>query len=298
MGPGFKSPRRLQVFPGWLSWHHDRLFRGSQSTSGATSAEALRHNSRPDRGAHLGRGLGVDRNGHIQGRHRSISQQLLQSGASRWCVGWRCQHRWNRVLLAWRPAAPNGAVLAVGLYSPGQSGGAGLGLDALTFNELACCLRRNRPASGRDRSAGDDGRRISRPRGPVDPWLLRLPRILGSRKGYQRGLARIHRNELASWARMRAIRTLAPVRAQLRTDGCAPSRARRRLRLISPRIPICFVRSVDPGLARVEAPGWPEADCLRLPWTSLLPARAAFIVASVNGLPSRQCAVVHRRTKK
>src|SRR6266851_9246409 len=39
-------------------------------------------------------------------------------------------------------------------------------------------------------------------------------------------LARIHRNELASWARMRAIRACAHL---------APH-------------PICFVRSVDPGL--------------------------------------------------
>ena len=77
------------------------------------------------------------------------------------------------------------------------------------------------------------------------------------------GLARIHRNELASWARMRAIRALAPARAQLRTNGCAPSRARRRLRLISPRIPICFVRSVDPGLGRNGPPRGMRADNLQ-----------------------------------
>src|SRR3989442_12771898 len=61
--------------------------------------------------------------------------------------------------------------------------------------------------------------------------------------------ARVHRSKLASWARMRPIRALAPVRARLQIDGYAPSRARRRLRLGTPRIPICFVRSVDPGLS-------------------------------------------------
>jgi len=65
--------------------------------------------------------------------------------------------------------------------------------------------------------------------------------------------AGIHRTELASRARMRAIRALAPVRARLRIDGCAPSRARRRLRLISPRIPICGARPVEPGYKRRKA---------------------------------------------
>src|SRR3989442_3880937 len=64
-------------------------------------------------------------------------------------------------------------------------------------------------------------------------------------------LARIPRIKLASRARMRPIRASSPARVQSRIDGCAPSRARRLLRLGTPRIPICFVRSGDPGFARL-----------------------------------------------
>ncbi len=46
----------------------------------------------------------------------------------------------------------------------------------------------------------------------------------------------------------RSTRALAPARAHLQIDGYARSRARRRLRLGAPRIPICVVRSADPGL--------------------------------------------------
>src|SRR6266849_8578134 len=46
---------------------------------------------------------------------------------------------------------------------------------------------------------------------------------------------------------MRPIRASSPARVRSRTDGCAPSRARRLLRLGTPRIPSCFARPVDPG---------------------------------------------------
>ena len=45
----------------------------------------------------------------------------------------------------------------------------------------------------------------------------------------------------------RPIRVLAPARAHLQIDRYARSRARRRLRLGAPRIPICLVPSADPG---------------------------------------------------
>ncbi len=59
--------------------------------------------------------------------------------------------------------------------------------------------------------------------------------------------ARIYRLRLASRARMRPIRASSPARVRSRIDGCAPSRARRLLRLGTPRIPICVAGPVDPG---------------------------------------------------
>ncbi|TMD04128.1 MAG: DUF2029 domain-containing protein [Chloroflexi bacterium] len=104
-------------------------------------------------------------------------------------------------------------------------------------------------------------------------------------------LARIHRVELASRARIRPIRASSPARVRSRTDGCAPSRARRLLRLGTPRIPICGARSVDPGLARRRTDLLPFAGlagCLALlgsPHTLphdmvllLVPAWAAFVL--------------------
>src|SRR5207245_10510497 len=43
------------------------------------------------------------------------------------------------------------------------------------------------------------------------------------------------------------IRASSPARGRSRINGCAPSRARRLLRLGSPHIPICVARSADPG---------------------------------------------------
>jgi hypothetical protein len=53
----------------------------------------------------------------------------------------------------------------------------------------------------------------------------------------------------------RPIRVLAPARAHLQIDRYARSRARRRLRLGTPRIPICIVRSVDPGSSQTGYSG-------------------------------------------
>jgi len=134
--------------------------------------------------------LGADRNRQIQGRHRSISQRRHPSGTARGCAGWPGQHRWNRLLLAWGPAAPgDGAVVAVGLFSSRESGGAGLGLDAPRLNQRARRVRRNRQASGQDRSESGDGRWIRTRRSPIHRRLLGLSGILGSREGCQRGLA-------------------------------------------------------------------------------------------------------------
>jgi hypothetical protein len=71
------------------------------------------------------------------------------------------------------------------------------------------------------------------------------------------------------------IRALAPARAPLQIDGYARSRARRRLRLGAPRIPICFVRSMDPGLKR--SPPQPESGVRHTPGAQrdpTLPAHA------------------------
>ncbi|TMD04936.1 MAG: phosphatase PAP2 family protein [Chloroflexi bacterium] len=53
------------------------------------------------------------------------------------------------------------------------------------------------------------------------------------------------------------LRASSPARVQSRINGCAPSRARRLLRLVTPRIPICGVRSVDPGLDNGPVPAPP-----------------------------------------
>src|SRR6266852_2821527 len=71
---------------------------------------------------------------------------------------------------------------------------------------------------------------------------------------------------------MRPIRASSPARARSRIDGCAPSRARRLLRLGTPRIPICFVRPTDPGSgassparARLRTKGCAPSRARRLP---------------------------------
>src|SRR5712692_2215979 len=63
---------------------------------------------------------------------------------------------------------------------------------------------------------------------------------------------------------MRPIRASSPARGRSRTDGCAPSRARRLLRLGAPRIPICFVRPAAPGSGRrlLRALGHASPDAL------------------------------------
>ncbi len=112
-------------------------------------------------------------------------------------------------------------------------------------------------------------------------------------------LARIHRVELASRARMRPIRASSPARVRSRTDGCAPSRARRLLRLGTPRIPIRGARSVDPVFARRRTDLLPFAGlagCLALlgsPHTLphdmvllLVPAWAAFVLHGQGRLRS------------
>src|SRR5712692_8621016 len=59
---------------------------------------------------------------------------------------------------------------------------------------------------------------------------------------------------------MRPFRASAPARVRSRIDGCAPSRARRLLRLGTPRIPICFARPIDPGLATIWLPSPNKAE--------------------------------------
>ncbi len=99
---------------------------------------------------------------------------------------------------------------------------------------------------------------------PTDPGVVSCARSVTHRR--MRSLtcssppqARIYRFMLASRARMRPIRASSPARVRSRIDGCAPSRARRLLRLGTPRIPICFARPVDPGFARHA----PHPDLLR-----------------------------------
>src|SRR5712692_5380021 len=76
---------------------------------------------------------------------------------------------------------------------------------------------------------------------------------------------------------MRPLRVSSPARARSRIDGCAPSRARRLLPLISPRIPICVVRSVDPGYTENKPLHW------RTTWMATATATSLTALESILG---------------
>src|SRR5207245_4569998 len=86
---------------------------------------------------------------------------------------------------------------------------------------------------------------------------------------------------------MRPIRASSPARPRSRIDGSAPSRARRLLRLGTPRIPICLVRPTAPGAGRRLLRAFGHAPTGALPRV-LVASFGAARPASRSAAPDRQ----------